>query len=310
LPHTLAPQPDDIAKPTLDSIRQPSVTKYPKVHQLVLTAAYAPYLCWLWATGGLVVGGQAVSELGAGALKDPAGAITTLLLIARGVNVALHLGLVALVYAAARRLARADGPALAVAALFGLSPVLGLFARGTWVDVPMLFWTTAALLAWLAALEQPTRRRLLAYFVLAVLAVCCKDQAAFALIPVSLCLVVDVLRRGGAADRRPLADLAVAAGAGLLLFALLNDLFWAPHLFVERLQWWSADMAAYRRIMGGAAPVATLAHDVFYGVVCGQSRARGADPRDDRACSCVLSAGWRLLLPMLVYGRTRGRSAS
>ncbi|HZM01035.1 MAG TPA: hypothetical protein VFD43_12375, partial [Planctomycetota bacterium] len=59
LPHTLAPQPDDIAKPTLDSIRQGFVgpSKYPKVHQLTLTVAYAPYLGWLWATGGLVTGG-------------------------------------------------------------------------------------------------------------------------------------------------------------------------------------------------------------------------------------------------------------
>jgi hypothetical protein len=53
LPHTLAPQPDDIAKPTLDSIRQGFVgpTKYPKVHQLTLAVAYAPYLGWLWARG-------------------------------------------------------------------------------------------------------------------------------------------------------------------------------------------------------------------------------------------------------------------
>ena len=301
LPHTLAPQPDDIAKPTLDSIRQHFVgpTKYPKVHQLVLTAAYAPYLGWLWATGGLVVGGQALSEVGAGALKDPAAAITTLLLIARGVNVALHLGLVALVFLAARRLARADGPALALAALFGLSPVLGLFARGTWVDVPMLFWLTAALLAWLAARERPTRRRLLAYFVLATLAVCTKEQSAFVLIPVTLQLVVSALRGGG----RPLADLTVAGGVGLLLFALLNDLFWAPELFVGRLRWWESEMQTYRNIMGGAASMGRIADDTAYGFWFAGGPVLG---------TCVVLAllrafqrpsrgGWFLLLPAVVY---------
>ena len=312
LPHTLAPQPDDIAKPTLDSIRQGFVgpSKYPKVHQLTLAVAYAPYLGWLWACGDLDLGGHAVSEVGASALKDPATAITTLLLIARGVNVALHLGLVALLFAAARRLTHADDPALAVAALFGLSPVLGLFARGTWVDVPMLFWFAAALLAWLRALERPTRRRLLAYFVLAVLAVCTKEQCAFALVPISVILVVHVLRRDTArsgdlvaASRHPLADLAVAGGAGLLLFALLNDLLWAPRLFVERLRWWGGEMETYRHIMGGAAPAATLAHDVAYGVwfAAGPVLALLIVAAVARLLLRPSRAGWRLLAPMLIY---------
>lgn len=308
LPHTLAPQPDDIAKPTLDSIRQHFVgpSKYPKVHQLTLAVAYAPYLGWLWANGDLDVDGHAVSEVGASALKDPAAAITTLLLIARCVNVMLHLGLVALLFAAARRLTQADTPALAIAALFGLSPVLGLFARGTWVDVPMLFWFTAALLAWLRALEQPTRRRLLAYFVLAVLAVCTKEQCAFALIPISLILVVHALRRDAAAAvpaRRPVADLAVAGGVGLLLFALLNDLLWAPKLFFERLRWWGGEMEIYRGIMGGAASVATLAQDIAYGVwfAAGPVLAVLIVAAIARALVRPSLAGWRLLLPMLIY---------
>ena len=303
LPHTLAPQPDDIAKPTLDSIRHHFVgpTKYPKVHQLTLAAAYAPYLGWLWATGGLDLGGQAVSEAGASALKDPAGSITTLLMIARSVNVLMHLGLVVLVFLAARRLAGADGPALGVAALFGLSPVLGLFARGTWVDVPMLFWLAAALLAWLAARERPTRRRLLAYFVLATLAVCTKEQCAFVLIPVTLQLVVSALRAGRLS--RGLVDLALAGGAGLLLFALLNDLFWAPELFVGRLRWWESEMQTYRNIMGGAASVGRIADDTAYGFWFAGGPVLGA---------CVVLAllrvvqrpsrgGWFLLLPAVVY---------
>ena len=315
LPHTLAPQPDDIAKPTLDSIRHHFVgpSKYPKVHQLTLAVAYAPYLGWLWATGGLELGGQAVSEAGASALKDPAGSITTLLMIARSVNVLMHLGLVALVFRAARRLTGAAGPALGAAALFGLSPVLGLFARGTWVDVPMLFWLAAALLAWLAALEQPTRRRLLAYVVLATLAVCTKEQSAFALIPVTLQLVVAVLRRrgagvmGGAVGDSPLsarlADLALAGGAGLLLFALLNDLLWAPQLFVARLRWWEGEMQTYRDIMGGAASVGRLADDTAYGFWFAGGPVLGA-------CFVLALArlfvrprrgGWFLLLPMAVY---------
>ncbi|MGQ0553755.1 MAG: hypothetical protein ACT4PU_11125 [Planctomycetota bacterium] len=313
LPHTVAPQPDDIAKPALESMRQGFVgeSKYPKVHQLTLAAAYAPYLGWLWITGELDLkslrggatqggAGDAVGAAdadgrpspGSAAVRDPGAVLTTLLRIARGVSVALHIGCVALIYFIARRLAGpADASAqlgesragvlgsagvpLAAAALFGFSPVLALFARGTWVDVPMLFWFAATLWAALLALEEPSRRRLVGCALLAVLAVCTKEQIAFALLPVGLAVgwraLFPTANNGTASMRRrdSLRALLLASVAGLLLYALLNDLLWAPQLWTERLAWWGAEMERYRQITGGRQSAVELLGGFAEGYVFG-----------------------------------------
>ena len=245
LPHWVAPHVDDAARPALDAMRHLFLadTKYPKFHLALLGAAYAPYLLWLWITGGLHLAGTSLDAAGASVFADPTAAFTTLLLIARGLTVALHVGSVALLAGAARRLVRRPEAALFGAALWGLAPVIALFARSSNVDVPMCFWLAAAVLQLLRVAERPSRGRLIALAAIAVAGVGTKDQLAFALAPLALAVPVLVLARRAADRRRALADLALAAGLALLAYGALSDLLWKPAQWASRQAAWRADLA-------------------------------------------------------------------
>jgi hypothetical protein len=260
LPHTTAPQVDDLAKPALNALQSFFLgeTKYPKVHLLTLGVAYSPYLSWLWMTGGLDLGGAALGTADSSVLRDPPRALTVIILIARGVSVLMHLGCVVLLFAAARRLVRHRAAALAAAALFGFSPVVALFARSSHVDIPMMFWFGAALLQYLRVLENPTRRRLVGYALIAILGVCTKDQIALALLPISLHIAFRVLVRR---TPRAVGDLGIAAGLGLLLYALLSELFWSPALWARRLAWWQGDLARHEAEVAARTGPLELARD-------------------------------------------------
>lgn len=261
LPHTVAPHPDDAAKPALEAlqVRFLGRTKYPKVHLLILDAAFAPYLAWQWWRGDLDVGRVDPTRSNAGAFRDPVASMTRLLQIARGVGVAMHLGTVAILYFAVRRLCRRSDAAALAALLYGLAPMVGYFARTSRVDVPMCFWLGAALLLALRAIERPTRARLCGYSLVATLGICTKEQVAFALLPLSLPLAWYALRRHARGWRHGVIDLLIAVALGLLLFALLNDLLWHPALYRERLAAWAADLANYRATVSGQPSAGEIA---------------------------------------------------
>jgi len=264
LPHLMAPHVDDAGKPALDAMRHFFLadTKYPKLHLMLLGAAYAPYLLWLWITGGLQLAGTSLDAAGASVFRDPAGALTTLLLIARGVTVGLHLGSVALLWAAARRLVARPEAALFGAALWGLAPVVALFARSSNVDVPMCFWLAAAVLQFLRVRELPTRGRLLGLAAIAVAGVGTKDQIVFALAPFALAVPVVVFARR-TDRRRALRDLALAAGVALLAYGLLSDLLWNPAQWAQRQALWREDLARFVDIAAAHVGAADLARDTL-----------------------------------------------
>ncbi len=263
LPHGVAPHVDDAAKPALDAMRHffLSDTKYPKVHLMLLGAAYAPYLGWLSLTGGLHLAGTSLETVGASVFTDPTGALTTILLIARGVTVALHVGSVLLLWAAARRLVRHPQAALFGAALWGLAPVVALFARSSNVDVPMCFWLAATVLQFLRVKEQPSRGRLLVLALIAVAGLGTKDQLIFAIIPFALAVPALTWTARAKDRKRALLDLALAAGTGLLAWALTSDLLRDPAQWVRRQAAWRADLAHFADIAATHVTVLDLARN-------------------------------------------------
>jgi hypothetical protein len=88
---------------------------YPLMHPFMVSAAYAPYLAYLWATGGLAT----VSGVYPYGLTDPVRALAVLSLIAHALSTVLGAGLVLAVYLAGRRLW--DRPTGVVAALFAMT---------------------------------------------------------------------------------------------------------------------------------------------------------------------------------------------
>jgi hypothetical protein len=115
---------------------------YPLMHPFMVSAAYAPYLAYLWATGGLAT----VSGVYPYGLTDPVRALAVLSLIAHALSTVLGAGLVLAVYLAGRRLW--DRPTGVVAALFAMTSFpMFYYTRTGNVDVPVLFFTALALAA-------------------------------------------------------------------------------------------------------------------------------------------------------------------
>jgi len=255
LPHTVAPHPDDVAKPTLwamqDFFLEP--TKYPKVHQLTLGAAYAPYLSYLWAIGGLDISGSSISTADSSILKNPLSSITNIFRIARGVNVILHIGLILLLYFTVIHLTGSKNAALVTAAMFGLSPCAVLFSRMTNVDLPMTFWFGAAALAYFKVLEHPSGKRLTIFSLLCVLAVCTKEQIAFVLLPMIVHGAFITWFKGPDGALNGFKKIIVALCYGLLLYALLQGIFWDPVGWFERLGERKGSLFTFVEIRGGRA---------------------------------------------------------
>lgn len=192
---------------------------YPLFHHVVLAAAYAPYLGWLWLSDAIQAP-QADYPYG---LADAPAALRHLTVLARGVSLLMGLGVVALVWSitAASWDRRAAHWAAAAAAL--LAP-LAYYARTANLDVPYLFWTLLALRWLLAALPDFATGRLCAAAVAAALAVASKDQAFGFFLGPALCCAVLAWRRPAATRAAAARALATAALAGALAFALANNL--------------------------------------------------------------------------------------
>jgi len=117
------------------------------------------------------------------------------------------------------------------------------FARSSNVDVPMCFWASAAGFVGVGVIQAPGRRGMLAFCVLCILAVCTKEQIAFALAPVCLLVGLLTLVRHPGGLTSAIGDLAWGLALGALVYALLTDLLWNPSLYQERLSTWQTNLA-------------------------------------------------------------------
>ncbi len=196
---------------------------YPPFHYLLLGAAYAPYLGWLFVTGAF----SHPSSVFPYGFADPAGSIAMLALIGRTVSLFMGCGVVLAAYATARDLWDQRTAVLAAIALLLCSP-MAYYSRTGNLDIPAMFWTSLAVWMIVRSLTAGlTLRRGLILGIVAALAVSTKDQSYGALLPgIGVLFFV---------RRRQLKALIITGATGTLAYALGSGLLFWPSRFRAHL---------------------------------------------------------------------------
>jgi len=257
--------------------------KYPPFHAFVLCAFYAPYLLWLWLTGGLT---GLASEYPFG-LSDPVASLTVLALIGRMTSALMGAGSVLLVYAC---IVRSFGRMAALAAAFvtTLAYPMVFYSQTTNVEVPYLFWMLGALLGAVRIVEGDGRARWwVALGVGAALSVSTKELAAGGLVGLPVAIV-----GASFAARRPLSSWirggAVAGLSFAVAMAVANNAIYNPLGFAHRLGFLTQTLP--REIALQYAPY-------YFPIDLGGSRGAGVElaQLSVAATRLVASLGWSTL---------------
>ncbi|HYC56337.1 MAG TPA: glycosyltransferase family 39 protein [Candidatus Binatia bacterium] len=205
--------------------------KYPPFHAFLLAVFYAPYMAWVWISGG-ISGFAADYPFG---LDDPTSVMSTLALIGRSITAAMGAGSVLLAYAC---VVRSHGRLAATCAAFvtALCYPMVFYSQTTNVEVPFLFWMMLALLAAIRLGEGDERRR---WWVLlglgAALSVSTKELAAGAFVGLPVVLIGVFV----AHSRPPMSWLRgglIAAGVFVASMVLANNILFNPLGFIHRIR--------------------------------------------------------------------------
>lgn len=209
---------------------------YPLFHYLVLGLAYAPYMAWLWLTGGLV-SPSAIYPYG---FADPVQALATLAFIGRAVSVLMGAGVVVGAYLAARTIWNRTTGILAAVAMLLCGPLV-YYAHAGNLDVPVLFWLSMCVYAAARILKYGlTVRRAIGFGTLAAIAVATKDQAYGPLVPAILLLIglhLTAFRKsprdaGESPWKAPIAMIL----AGIVAYAVANGIIFRPERFINHVK--------------------------------------------------------------------------
>lgn len=208
---------------------------YPLLYSFAVGAAYTPYLGYLWLTGEMTRPG---GEYPFG-LADPVQSLQALTWIAHGVTVLMACGIVVAAYLAGSTLwDRRTGVLSALLML--LSFPMFYYARTGNVDVPVLFFTAAALAVFARILVHglDVKRGVgLGIFVGCALATKEPSFASFLAIPIVV-LIAELRRANGKANwltpkfwQAPAAALVAA----VLAFGIGSGLFVDPERYLAHL---------------------------------------------------------------------------
>jgi hypothetical protein len=243
---------------------------YPPLHLLLLTVSTAP----VWIAALLRAPGLDPAVVIPSFLAVPT--MTAMALVARGVAVALSLGLL---WNAAQIAVLLRGQARAgawVAAACGLNAVFTYYSQTTNLDVPYLFWTLVALRWVTHAIVKGEPRSLRRALVYAALAVATKDQA-YAIflfgLPLSLAGWMLLDRDARPLLPRVLRELGVGLAVAVPLLLVLDGAVTNPSGFRDRVRYLlgaaSQDFAIYPTTWEGrlhAARDSLLSFGQFYPV--------------------------------------------
>jgi hypothetical protein len=223
--------------------------KFPMGHFFLLMAAYAPYVGYLWLTGGL----HRPSEVYPFGLEDPQTALTVLTVIARSVSALMGVGIVILVYVTARRLGGRLAAFLSALTIV-CSPPFIFYAQTGNVDTPSLFWCALALFAFGRILTGTCElRNYVLLGVAAGMAAATKEQTAglFLLMPLSVVIAHTGHAHPGphppTAFLRSLVDRRLLAG----LVASVATFVVATHLVFN----WDGNLVRLRMRLFGEHPI-------------------------------------------------------
>ena len=207
---------------------------YPLFHYLVLGLFSAPYMAYLWLSGGL----HAPTAQYPYGFSDPVHAIAMLALIGRAVSVLMATGTVVATYLAARTIWDRRTGIIAALAMLLCGPLV-YYAHAGNLDVPVLFWVSLCVLAGARIIRYGlTVRRAIGFGILAALAVATKDQAYGALVPAVAFLVVMHWRdsRHNPGSQAPWRAPLAMVIAGILAFAVANGIVFRPDRFINHVK--------------------------------------------------------------------------
>ena len=209
---------------------------YPLMHSFVLTAAYSPYLGWLYVTGQFSPAHAASYPFG---LADPVGALRTLTLIGRLVSVLMGVGIVVAAWDAARALWDDRTAVLAALMVMSLFPMF-YYSRVGNPDVPVLFYSAIALAIFARSIRDGfTVRRGLCLGAFAGFAVATKEPIAalfVALPPALVYLLWRDNRASGWLAWRVWKPALAAAAAAFAAFGAGSGLFVDPTFYMRHLE--------------------------------------------------------------------------
>lgn len=279
------------------------VFDYPLAHYMVLGAAYAPYLLYVYLSGGFATAPSPGYPYG---LADPTPVLTTLTLIARGLTMLMGTGIVSLVYGLTREFFDRRA-ALFAALIASCSYVLVAYAHTENLDVPYVLWATLALWAFARFYRRGGARAAALLGAGAAFAIATKDQAyaLFTLLPIPV-LVAHTRR----VALRPLArwifhpHLLAAGLAFVAALAIGNNLIFNFPRFLLHLQYLRtnpsydryldpASIAEWGRLLGITLHHLQAAMGLPLMLVCGAGLIFGLWRRRETA--------WPLAVPLVSY---------
>lgn len=200
---------------------------YPWWDYFVVACAQAPFLAGEMALGGM----KAPSPEYPYGFAHPAAALRDLTLIGRAVSVVMGAGIVVLTFLFADTLfGRFEAWASAFFVLFAYPMVF--YARTGNLDVPALFWSAPALVAYAGILVRGLNtRRVLVLGAFAGLAAATKDQEVLVFLPLGLCLLPAVVR-----SDTPVRHVALGLGSLLAAYAVGTGMWIDPSRELTHVQ--------------------------------------------------------------------------
>lgn len=222
------------------------INKYPMGYFFVLLAVYAPYVLYLFATGGL----RRPTDIYPFGLSDPEMALTVFTLLANGVSAIMGTAIVVLIYLTARELFD-QRAALFSALIICFSPTFIYYSHTSNVDIPSLFWCALGLFAFARLVQGKVKRVNYVLLGLAAgMAMATKEQVfgLFVLVPFSV-LVLHIKHHRDTHDQvswlsigevtRALLSSKILYGVGIciLTFALATHLIFNWDANISRLVW-------------------------------------------------------------------------
>lgn len=204
--------------------------KYALGYPLLLAAVYAPYLGYLFLTGGWK---RPTSTYPYG-FADPDHTLYLLTLMGRSLNVAMTVGIVALVYAIARQLA---GRAVARlgAWLIATSYPFVYYAHTTNVDTAYVFWLLVALYAAVCASRSTRTWPWLLLGLGAGMTLATKEQGFAFLLPLPSLVIGAHIRQQGTVSVLWSRPVMLMAATGLGSWLLASNALFNPLGFVSRI---------------------------------------------------------------------------
>jgi 4-amino-4-deoxy-L-arabinose transferase-like glycosyltransferase len=158
---------------------------YPPGHPLILALAFAPYMLYLFVSGGL---GSPVDVYPYG-LTNPLPSLTIFILIARGVSAVMGVGIVVAHYYSVKKFY--DKTAAFCAGFFIATsyPIIH-YSHTANVDVPQLFWFSLAVYAFISLIRAPKTRYYILLGIFTALAFTTKESIYSIFIGVAIVILI------------------------------------------------------------------------------------------------------------------------